>query len=293
MALKIIVLAKQVPDTRNVGPDAMTPEGTVNRAALPAVFNPEDLNALEQALRLKDQFPGSTISVVTMGLPKSAEVIREALYRGADYGYVVTDRCLGGADTLATSYTLAQAIKKIGNYDIILGGRQAIDGDTAQVGPQIAEKLGLTQITYAEEILNLDEQARRITVKRHIDGGVETVEGPLPLVVTVNGSAAPCRPRNAKRVMKYKKATAAAERGAEVSAEYEALLATKPFLNITQWGAADIDADLKQVGKAGSPTNVKAVKNIVFKAKESRTMTGSDADVEGLIVELLASNTIG
>jgi electron transfer flavoprotein beta subunit len=293
MALKIIVLAKQVPDTRNVGPDAMTPEGTVNRAALPAVFNPEDLNALEQALRLKDQFPGSTISVVTMGLPKSAEVIREALYRGADYGYVVTDRCLGGADTLATSYTLAQAIKKIGGYDIILGGRQAIDGDTAQVGPQIAEKLGLTQITYAEEILNLDEQARRITVKRHIDGGVETVEGPLPLVVTVNGSAAPCRPRNAKRVMKYKKATAAAERGAEVSAEYEALLAQKPFLNITQWGAADIDADLTQVGKAGSPTNVKAVKNIVFKAKESRTMTGSDADVEGLIVELLASNTIG
>jgi electron transfer flavoprotein beta subunit len=293
MALKIIVLAKQVPDTRNVGPDAMTPEGTVNRAALPAVFNPEDLNALEQALRLKDQFPGSTISVVTMGLPKSAEVIREALYRGADYGYVVTDRCLGGADTLATSYTLAQAIKKIGGYDIILGGRQAIDGDTAQVGPQIAEKLGLTQITYAEEILHLDEQARRITVKRHIDGGVETVEGPLPLVVTVNGSAAPCRPRNAKRVMKYKKATAAAERGAEVSAEYEALLAQKPFLNITQWGAADIDADLTQVGKAGSPTNVKAVKNIVFKAKESRTMTGSDADVEGLIVELLASNTIG
>jgi electron transfer flavoprotein beta subunit len=293
MALKIIVLAKQVPDTRNVGPDAMTPEGTVNRAALPAVFNPEDLNALEQALRLKDQFPGSTISVVTMGLPKSAEVIREALYRGADYGYVVTDRSLGGADTLATSYTLAQAIKKIGGYDIILGGRQAIDGDTAQVGPQIAEKLGLTQITYAEEILNLDEPARRITVKRHIDGGVETVEGPLPLVVTVNGSAAPCRPRNAKRVMKYKKATAAAERGAEVSAEYEALLAQKPFLNITQWGAADIDADLTQVGKAGSPTNVKAVKNIVFKAKESRTMTGSDADVEGLIVELLASNTIG
>jgi electron transfer flavoprotein beta subunit len=293
MALKIIVLAKQVPDTRNVGPDAMTPEGTVNRAALPAVFNPEDLNALEQALRLKDQFPGSTISVVTMGLPKSAEVIREALYRGADEGYVITDRCLGGADTLATSYTLAQAIKKIGGYDIILGGRQAIDGDTAQVGPQIAEKLGLTQITYAEEILNLDVANRRITVKRHIDGGVETVEGPLPLVVTVNGSAAPCRPRNAKRVMKYKKATAAAERGAEVSADYEKLLATKPFLNINQWGAADIDADLNQVGKAGSPTNVKAVKNIVFKAKESRTMTGSDADVEGLIVELLASNTIG
>ena len=281
MSLKIVVLAKQVPDTRNVGPDAMTPEGTVNRAALPAVFNPEDLNALEQALRLKDQFPGSTISVVTMGLPKSAEVVREALYRGADEGYV------------ATSYTLSQAIKKIGDYDIILGGRQAIDGDTAQVGPQIAEKLGLTQVTYAEEIISLDKAAKKVVIKRHIDGGVETVEAPLPLVVTVNGSAAPCRPRNAKRVMKYKNATAPAERTPEQAEAMAELLAKKPYLNINQWGAADIDADPAQIGKAGSPTNVKAVKNIVFKAKDSRTMTGSDADVEGLIVELLESNTIG
>ncbi len=291
--MKIVVLAKQVPDTRNVGPDAMTPEGTVNRAALPAVFNPEDLNALEQALRLKDQFPGSTISVVTMGLPKSAEVIREALYRGADEGYVVTDRCLGGADTLATSYTLSQAIRKIGDFDIILGGRQAIDGDTAQVGPQIAEKLGLTQVTYAEEILSVDMDAKKIVIKRHIDGGVETVEAPLPLVVTVNGSAAPCRPRNAKRVMKYKNATVAAERAPEAADKYAALIEKKPFLNIAQWGAADIDADLNQVGKAGSPTNVKAVQNIVFKAKDSRTMTASDADVEGLIIELLNEKIIG
>ncbi len=291
--MKIVVLAKQVPDTRNVGPDAMTPEGTVNRAALPAVFNPEDLNALEQALRLKDQFPGSTISVVTMGLPKSAEVIREALYRGADEGYVVTDRCLGGADTLATSYTLSQAIRKIGDFDIILGGRQAIDGDTAQVGPQIAEKLGLTQVTYAEEILSVDTDARKIVIKRHIDGGVETVEAPLPLVVTVNGSAAPCRPRNAKRVMKYKNATVIAERSAEDAAKYDELIAKKPFLNITQWGASDIEADPAQIGKAGSPTNVKAVQNIVFKAKDSRTMTSSDSDVEGLIIELLNEKIIG
>jgi electron transfer flavoprotein beta subunit len=234
MSLKIIVLAKQVPDTRNIGPDAMTPQGTVNRAALPAVFNPEDLNALEQALRLKDQFPGSTISVLTMGLPKSAEVVREALYRGADNGYVVTDRPLGGADTLATSYTLAQAVKKIGDYDIILGGRQAIDGDTAQVGPQIAQKLGLPQVTYAEEILSLDEKAKKVVIKRHIDGGVETVEAPLPLVVTVNGSAAPCRPRNAKLVMKFKKATVAAERKPEQAEADAALLEKKPFLNITQ-----------------------------------------------------------
>ena len=293
MALKIIVLAKQVPDTRNVGPDAMTPEGTVNRAALPAVFNPDDLNALEQALRLKEQFPGSTVSVVTMGLPKSAEVIREALFRGADAGYVITDRCLGGADTLATSYTIAQAIKKIGGFDIILGGRQAIDGDTAQVGPQVAEKLGLTQVTYAEEILNLDPEAKKVVIKRHIDGGVETVEAPLPLVVTVNGSAAPCRPRNAKRVMKYKNATAPAERTPEQAEKLAAAIAVKPYLNITQWGAADIDADMKQVGKTGSPTNVKTVKNIVFKAKESKTLTSSDADVEGLIVELLNDKIIG
>ena len=293
MALKIIVLAKQVPDTRNVGPDAMTPEGTVNRAALPAVFNPDDLNALEQALRLKEQFPGSTVSVVTMGLPKSAEVIREALYRGADAGYVITDRCLGGADTLATSYTIAQAIKKIGGFDIILGGRQAIDGDTAQVGPQVAEKLGLTQVTYAEEILSLDPEAKKVVIKRHIDGGVETVEAPLPLVVTVNGSAAPCRPRNAKRVMKYKNATTPAERTPEQAEKLAAAIAVKPYLNITQWGAADIDADMKQVGKTGSPTNVKTVKNIVFKAKESKTLTSSDADVEGLIVELLNDKIIG
>ena len=289
MSLKIVVLAKQVPDTRNVGPDAMTEQGTINRAALPAVFNPEDLNALEQALRLKDQFPGSTI----MGLPKSAEVVREALYRGADEGFVVTDRPLGGADTLATSYTLAQAVKKIGDYDIILGGRQAIDGDTAQVGPQIAEKLGLTQVTYAEEILSLDEKARKVVIRRHIDGGVETVEAPLPLVVTVNGSAAPCRPRNAKRLMKFKNATVVAERKPEDAEKYEALIAKKPYLNIPQWGAADIDADPAQIGKAGSPTNVKAVKNIVFKAKESRTLTASDADVEGLIKELLDGKIIG
>lgn len=287
MSLKIVVLAKQVPDTRNVGPDAMTAEGTINRAALPAVFNPEDLNALEQALLLKDQFPGSTISVVTMGLPKSAEVIREALYRGADAGYVITDRTLGGADTLATSYTIAQAIKKLGDVDIILGGRQAIDGDTAQVGPQIAEKLGLTQVTYAEEILSLDEVARKIIVKRHIDGGVETVEAPLPLVVTVNGSAAPCRPRNAKRLMKYKNATVKAERPAD------APIPTKDYLDITQWGANDIDADPEQIGKAGSPTNVKTVVNIVFKAKESKSLTGSDNDIENLMVEMLNEKLIG
>ena len=265
--MKIIVLAKQVPDTRNVGPEAMTPEGTVNRASLPAVFNPEDLNALEQAIRLKEQNPGSTITMLTMGLPKAAEVLREGLYRGADNGLLLTDRALGGADTLATSYTLAQAIKKIGEYDIILCGRQAIDGDTAQVGPQVAEKLGLTQITYTEEILECTKD--KIVARRHIDGGVETVEAPLPIVVTVNGSAAPCRSRNVKRIMANKK------------------------VEFTTWGAADIDADPTQIGKAGSPTNVKAVKSIVFKAKETKTLTSSDEDINNLMKELIESNTIG
>jgi len=297
MSLKIVVLAKQVPDTRNVGKDAMTAEGTVNRAALPAIFNPEDLNAVEQALRLKDAHPGSTVTILTMGPGRAAEVIREGLFRGADTGYLLTDRAFAGADTLATSYALATAIKKIGEYDIIIGGRQAIDGDTAQVGPQVAEKLGLTQITYAEEILDVNLADKRITVKRHIDGGVETVEGPLPIVITVNGSAAPCRPRNAKLVMKYKRALGAQEKAAitkeGATLPYAELYDKLPYLNITEWSVADVDGDLKQCGLSGSPTKVKAIQNISFQAKESKTLTGSDADIEGLIVELLENHTIG
>ena len=297
MGLKIVVLAKQVPDTRNVGKDAMNADGTINRAALPAIFNPEDLNALEQALRLKESHPGSTVTLLTMGPGRAAEIIREGLYRGADGGYLLTDRAFAGADTLATSYALATAIKKIGEYDIIIGGRQAIDGDTAQVGPQVAEKLGLAQVTYAEEILSLDEKARRITIKRHIDGGVETVEAPLPLVVTVNGSAAPCRPRNAKLLQKYKRALGVQEQAAVTQngeyLPYAELYGQRPYLNIVEWSAADVDADLSQCGLSGSPTKVKTIESISFQAKESKTMTGSDSDVEGLIVELLANHTIG
>lgn len=297
MSLKIVVLAKQVPDTRNVGKDAMNADGTINRAALPAIFNPEDLNALEQALRLKDTHPGSTVTILTMGPGRAAEIIREGLYRGADNGYLLTDRAFAGADTLATSYAIATAIRKIGECDLIIGGRQAIDGDTAQVGPQVAEKLGLSQITYTEEILNVDETARRITVKRHIDGGVETVEGPLPIVLTVNGSAAPCRPRNAKLLQKYKRALGTQEKAAITKdgseLPYAELYEKFPYLNITEWSVADVEGDTKQCGLSGSPTKVKKIENIVFQAKESKTMTGSDQDVEGLIVELLANHTIG
>ena len=295
MSLKIVVLAKQVPDTRNVGKDAMNADGTINRAALPAIFNPEDLNALEQALRLKDTHPGSTVTILTMGPGRAAEIIREGLYRGADNGYLLTDRAFAGADTLATSYALATAIRIIGAYDVIIGGRQAIDGDTAQVGPQVAEKLGLPQVTYVEEILNVADG--RICVKRHIDGGVETVEAPLPIVLTVNGSAAPCRPRNAKLVQKYKRALGGQEKAALTkdgeALAYADLYEQRPYLNIVEWSVADVNGDTKQCGLSGSPTKVKKIENIVFQAKESKTITGSDEEIENLIVELLANHTIG
>lgn len=289
MSLRIIVLAKQVPDTRNVGPDAMTPEGTVNRSALPAIFNPEDMNALEQALRLKDEFPGSTVHVLTMGPARATDVIREGLFRGADGGYLLSDRAFAGADTLATSYALATAIRKIGIPDIVIGGRQAIDGDTAQVGPQVAQKLDLNQITYVNSIDEVKEGL--ITVTRHIDGGVEKVQAPLPILLTVNGDAAPCRPQNAKLVMKYKRATAPMERaeGMPYAEEYE----KKPYLTVTQWTVADINGDYDQCGLAGSPTKVKAVQNIAFKAKESKTLSGSDEDINGLVQELLNEKIIG
>ena len=290
MSLKIVVLAKQVPDTRNVGKDAMKADGTINRAALPAIFNPEDLNALEQALQLKDAHPGSTITLVTMGLPRSAEMVRECLYRGGDGGVVLTDRPLGGADTLATSYSLAQTIRHLEGYDIILGGRQAIDGDTAQVGPQIAEKLGLPQVTYAELVTVADGVA---TIKRRIERGFETVQCPLPLVVTVNGSADACRPRNARLVQKFKYAVTPSEK-AQLDAERQALVDARPYLNIREWGVADIEADPEQIGLKGSPTKVKTVVNVVFQAKESKRLDGSnEGQLEELVQELIADHIIG
>ena len=287
--LKIVVLAKQVPDTRNVGKDAMTAEGTVNRAALPAIFNPEDLNALEQALRIKEQNPGTTVGLLTMGPPRAGEIIREGLYRGADTGWLLTDRLFAGADTLATSYALATAIKKIGDVDLVIGGRQAIDGDTAQVGPQVAQKLGLNQVTYAEEILKVENG--KATIRRLIDGGVEVVEAPLPLVVTVNGSAAECRPQNAKLVMKYKYAACPLEVADDDTRK--GLRQERSYLNLTQWSVADVDGDPSQCGMSGSPTKVKEVQSIAFQAKESKTLTGADADIDGLIKELLNDKIIG
>lgn len=287
--LKIVVLAKQVPDTRNVGKDAMKADGTVNRAALPAIFNPEDLHALEQALRLKDKIPGTTIHLLTMGPGRAADIIREGLFRGADGGVLLTDRKFAGADTLATSYALSCAIRKL-SPDLIVAGRQAIDGDTAQVGPQVAEKLNLPQVTYAEEILSCENG--EMTVLRRLEHGVETVKCPLPLVVTVNASAPHCRPRNAKFLMKYKHAKTMSELQAQ-DADYYAELQSREYLRISEWGTADIDGDETQFGLAGSPTKVKKIENVVFQAKEAKKLSAADADIDGLMKELIANHTIG
>ena len=293
--MRIIVLAKQVPDTRNVGKDAMKEDGTINRGALPAIFNPEDLNALEQALRIKDKFPGTTITMLTMGPGRAAEIIREGMFRGADNGYLLTDRAFAGADTLATSYALSMAIRKIGDFDLIIGGRQAIDGDTAQVGPQVAEKLGLPQVTYAEEIMKIENS--KITIRRGIAGGVETVEAPMPLLITVNGSAAECRPRNAKLVQKYKRALGVQEK-AEITKAGQPLpygddYKQYPYLNIEEWSVADVDADVVQCGLSGSPTKVKTIQNIVFQAKESKVISSADSEIDDLMKELIENHTIG
>lgn len=289
MSLNIIVLAKQVPDTRNVGKDAMKEDGTINRAVLPAIFNPEDLNALEQALKLKEMYPGTKVTLLTMGPGRAAEIVREGLYRGADGGIVLSDRAFAGSDTLATSYALSAAVRKIGNYDLIIGGRQAIDGDTAQVGPQIAEKLGLPQVTYAEEIISAEDG--KVVVKRRIESGVETVKAPMPLVITVNGSADACRPRNAKALQKYKYAAAPSEVAADE--RRKELIGKRPYLGIGEWSAVDVEADLAQCGLAGSPTKVKAIENVVFTAKDARNVGTSDQELEALIKELIANHTIG
>jgi electron transfer flavoprotein beta subunit len=286
---KIVVMAKQVPDTRNVGKDAMTPEGTVNRAALAAIFNPEDLNALEMALQIKDRVGNATVHVLTMGPQRAADIIRESMFRGADGGYLLSGREFAGSDTLATSYALSCALRKI-NPDIIVAGRQAIDGDTAQVGPQVAEKLNLPQVTYAEELVDVKDG--EITIKRRLERGTEVVVSPLPAVITVNGSAKECRPRNAKRVMKFKYALATSEI-AEATEERKSFIAERDYLQIVEFSAQDVNPDSEQLGLAGSPTKVKKIENVVFQAKEAKTLTAADTDIEALMQELIASHTIG
>lgn len=289
MSLKIVVLAKQVPDTRNVGKDAMKADGTVNRGALPAIFNPEDLNALEMALTIKDKMPGTEIIVLTMGPSRAAEIIRESIYRGADGGYLITDRKFAGSDTLATSYAISMAVKKA-NPDIVIAGRQAIDGDTAQVGPQVAEKLNWPQITYAEEVISVNPSS--IIIKRRLERGVETVECKTPVLITVHSSAPECRARNASRMMTFKHARTATELQEEVR-DYTELYNQRPYLELEEWNVETINADTNCLGLSGSPTKVKKIDNVVLQQKDSIVLTDSNKDVELLMVNLISSHVVG
>ena len=289
MSFKIIVLAKQVPDTRNVGKDAMKEDGTVNRGVLPAIFNPDDLNALEMALEAKSRIPNAELSIITMGPPRAASIIRESMYRGADNGYLLTDARFAGSDTLATSYALSKAVEAC-KPNLIFCGVQAIDGDTAQVGPQIAEKLQLPQITYAEELEAIDTQ--KIRIKRRLEHGVETVETALPALVTVHSSAAPCRSRNAKLLMKYKHARTASELQDETR-DYAEIYKKRPDLLIQEWDVDTVQADTVHLGLMGSPTKVKKIDSVVLTQKDSKVFSASDSDVEQLVAELLESRVIG
>lgn len=288
MSYTIIVFVKQVPDTQNITGDAMKADGTVNRQALPAIFNPEDLNALELALQLKDRYQAK-VTVATMGPPSAAEVLRDALCRGADDAVLLTDRAFAGADTLATSYALSKCAQKIGHYDLILCGRQAIDGDTAQVGPQIAEKLHLPQISYVEEVLELTEKS--VKARRAIEGGYEVLETPTPALFTVIDANEP-RPKNAIRIMKYKKAKSKLDLGADATAEDVEKLAAKDLL-IQAWNATDVGAAPERIGFAGSPTKVKQIQSVVLTAGDYKAVEATDAGVTNLIHELIEDHTLG
>ena len=288
MAFKIIVCAKQVPDTNEIKIDPV--KKTLIREGVPSILNHDDANALEEALKIKDKYPDTHITVVTMGPPQAKEMLVECLAMGADEAVLASDRALGGSDTWATSNAVSAAIDKLDGYDLIFAGRQAIDGDTAQVGPQVAEKLNIPQITYAEEIQSVENKIVRI--KRRLERGIEIVEGKLPLLVTVNGSAPECRPRNAKLIQKYKHAQTITEKQAE-DADYTNLSDLRPYLNLPEWSVNDVNADVKQCGLSGSPTKVKKIESVVFQAKESKTLQDSDQEIEDLMIELITNHTIG
>ena len=296
MSLTSLVFVKQVPDTKNITGKAMKEDGTVNRGALPAIFNPEDLNALELALELKERF-GGRVAVCTMGPPAATAVLRHALYMGADEAILLTDRKFAAADTLATSYALSCAARKFGAFDLVLCGRQAIDGDTAQVGPQTAEKLGIPQLTYVEEVLAFERG--RMRVRSQIDGGTEVAECPLPALFTVVNTANTPRPAGARRLMQYKKAVTRSEmlsrhagktyEDAETIAAEEERLRSRG-LWIHEWSADDIGADPGRIGGAGSPTKVKVVESVVLAAGEYKAIPPTEAGIQSLMQELIADH---
>ena len=287
MGLKMIVLVKQVPDTKNITGDAMKEDGTVNRAVLPAIFNPEDLNALEEALKIKDRI-GGTIVVATMGPLNAINVLKDCLNRGADDAILLSDRKFAASDTLATSYALKCLIDRIGQYDLILCGRQAIDGDTAQVGPQVAEKLGINQISFVTEIIEAGDKS--LTVKRSIDGGYEIVRGNYPVLLTVTGEANEPRGPKAKRLLSYKNLVSQFE---EAGSDYQYPCSDFICTYIKEWNAETVNADIKKCGMSGSPTRVKKVESVVLTAHDVRRVENSDDEIGNLIQELVEEHIIG
>ncbi len=284
MSYNCVVLIKQVPDTKRITGQAMNDDGTVNRGALPAIFNPEDLNALELALEIKEKY-GGNVTVITMGLPAASEILRQALYRGADDAVLITDRRCAASDTLATSYILKCAVKKL-DFDIVLCGRQAIDGDTAQVGPQLAEKLAIPQITYVEQLIELNDRA--IIARRNIGNGRQEVKTKLPVLLTVIDQANEPRAPAAKKLMKYKNARSSAEIG---DGETEALEAKG--LLIKQWDLDYLQADLNWCGRQGSPTKVHRIQSVVLEARESREVEPTLLGITDMVHELIEEHTIG
>jgi electron transfer flavoprotein beta subunit len=279
----------------------MNEDGTVNRSALPAIFNPEDLNALEAALAIRDRY-GGTVTLVTMGPPSASQLLRDALYRGADRALLLTDRRFAVADTLATSYALSEAIRKLGAYDIVLCGRQAIDGDTGQVGPQTAEKLGLPQIPYVQEIQQIADG--RIRAKRMIEGGYEVLEVPLPALLTVTSECNDPRPPRAKLLLQYKSASCASEIASRISraleqegktpdaaavrqqAEERAKELESRRLRLTEWNVDDVGCDPARCGLRGSPTKVKKIESVVLKTGELKRVAATEEGLRALVKEL-------
>jgi len=297
LSLKIVVLVKQVPDTSNIVADAMKEDGTVNRGALPAIFNPEDLNALETALSIKDEME-ATISVITMGPPKAADVLRDTLFRGADRVFLVTDRRFAGADTLATSYTLTKAILKVEpEFDLVLCGRQAIDGDTAQVGPQVAEKLGVPQVSYVERIEKVENG--QLTIKRLIQDGVEWVTAKLPTLLTVVNTANEPRPPKAKLLMKYKYAACELELKELLRKfpEYDSVNELRDYLMkkglyIPILNADNLNVEESRIGISGSPTKVKKIDRVVLTGGELKLFEDTDESLQDLINELVSDYVV-
>ena len=262
--MKIIVCVKQVPDTK--GGVKFKPDGTLDRGAMLTIMNPDDKAGLEAALRLKDQY-GAEVTVVTMGLPKAADVLREALAMGADKGILVTDRVLGGADTWATSQTIAAALRKL-DYDLIITGRQAIDGDTAQVGPQISEHLNIPVISYAQEI-KIDGDS--VVVKRQYDDRYHMLKAKMPCLVTALSEL------NEPRYM-------------TPGGIFDACKEDAP---ITTWGRADLKDVLdSNLGLKGSPTQIAKASDKVKKGAGEKVVLDSPEESADYIVSKLAEKFV-